>query len=154
MSPLCLGCHSVTFKEMTKYVCDGILSALHKTNRRKMAGVFYRPRVSLKYWTTRVVERFLWDLTLTMRACKNTTTFFIQYVRLVDSSCHYDKDQRNPSVDMWKLSTKTKLLKQHYWQIFSILYQTHLSSPNLKWKTTTFFFFFFFFHRISDLQFY
>ena len=45
---LCLGCHSVTFKEMTKY-CDGILSALHKTIRRKMAGVFYRPRVSLKY---------------------------------------------------------------------------------------------------------
>ena len=27
---LIIGCHSVTFKEMTKYVCDGMLCLLHR----------------------------------------------------------------------------------------------------------------------------
>ena len=96
-----------------------------------MTGVFYRPRVSLKYWTTRIVERFLWDLTL-IEGLQEHYYFFHSVRSLVDSSCHYDKYQWNPSVDMWKLSTKTKLLKQYYWQICSISYQTHLSTTLAK----------------------
>ena len=137
------------------------MSALQKAIRRKWHGCFIAREKALNN-----ASRLRSDTN--NESLQEQYYFFIQRVRLVGSSCHYDKDQRLclviQALICKNLSTKTKLLKTALLTnlfnfISNILKFTQLEIE----KEQRFFFFFFFFlkskistqfifqHRISDL---